>query len=305
MRIFKKCQVFLLVVLMFMSTFALAQEVEEQYNPNSINPIPKYEHLFKRRVWVDIDLKEKQNKGFFSQNGEITRLIIDAVKSGEISTIYKNDSLTSTMTKEEFFEGMVASEAAELELWDPDFEYYEGDVAEYNGQAYTASEDIEYGVTPGSDPRWKVNNRAGKADLFFPTQIQIIRMVEDRIFDKRRSRMYYDIQSFEIIVPGSQNSLTGLEKSLGVFAYKDLERVFRNHPKEAVWFNRYNTAENKNFADAFLLRLFHGVLMKVENPDNIFIADNPSYMGDRKQGVMASEWTELQLMEKEHNLWEY
>jgi len=291
-------------LLLLCNSSIFAQEKVEVYNPNSIDPIAKYEHLFKKRVWMDINLEEKQNKGFFAKNGYITKLIIDAVKSGELATIYTSDSLVKTKTKEEFFELMTASDPAPVDLYDQDMDYYDGMVVEYDGVNYSAVGDIEYGIIPGSDPRWKINNKAGKADLFLPQQVTLIRMMEDRIFDKRRSRLYYDIQSFELIVTGKQNSRTGLEQSLGVFSYKDLEKLFRNHPNEAVWFNTYNTAENKNFADAFLLRLFHGALVKVENPDNLFITDNLSYK-TRKDGIMAAEQIELQLMEKEHNLWEY
>lgn len=293
-----------LVGLMFMSVTSFAQEQDEQYNPNSIDPIAKYEHLFKKRVWVEINLTEKQNKGFFPKNGEISKLIIEAVKSGELATIYTSDSLVNTRTKDEFLERMTASDPVPVDLYDQDMDYYQGDVAEYDGVAYSATEDIEYGIAPGTDPRWKVNKRAGSADLFLPRQVTTIRLMEDRIFDKRRSRLYYDIQSFELIVPGTENSRTGLQQSLGVFSYRDLEKLFRNHPKEAVWFNRYNTAQNKNFGDAFLLRLFHGVLVKVENPDDDFIVDNRSYT-TRKEGIIAAEQIELELMEKEHNLWEY
>ncbi|MDH5367956.1 MAG: gliding motility protein GldN [Cyclobacteriaceae bacterium] len=285
-------------------TVSFAQELDEQYNPNSIEPIAKYEHMFKKRVWMDVNLKEKQNKGFFAKNGEITQLIITAVESGELSNIYTSDSLENTMTKEEFFEKMVASDPVPVSLYDQDMDYYEGDEAEYDGVAYTAKEDIEYGIAPGTDPRWVVNKSAGQADLFLARQISIIRIMEDRIFDKRRSRLYYKTQSIELIVPGTENSRTGLEQPLGVFKYKDLVRLFRNHPKEAVWLNRYNSAENKNFADAFLLRLFHGSLVKVENPDDEFIVDNPSYE-TRKEGIMAAERIELELMEKEHHLWEF
>jgi len=296
---------FLSLVGVMLLSISFAQEIDEQYNPNSIDPIAKYEHLFKKRVWVDINLREKQNKGFFSKNGEITDLIITAVTSGELSTIYTSDSLMNTRTKDEFFEKMVASEAEEIDLYDQDMDYYEGDVASYDGVAYTAKEDIEYGIAPGTDPRWEVNTNAGNANLFLPRQITNLRLVEDRIFDKRRSRLYYDLQSIELIVPGSENTERGgVEISLGVFSYKDLEKLFRNHPKEAVWFNRYNSAENKNFADAFLLRLFHGVLVKVENPDDEFIVENKSYT-TRKEGILAAEQIELQLMEKEHHLWEF
>src|SRR3954468_11171644 len=81
---------------------AFKEELEEQYNPNSINPIPLYEQHYKVRVWRNIDLMEKQNKGFFAKNGEISKLIIDAILSGELVDIYMSDSLTTKMSKEDF-----------------------------------------------------------------------------------------------------------------------------------------------------------------------------------------------------------
>jgi hypothetical protein len=117
--------------------------------------------------------------------------------------------------------------------------------------------------------------------------------------------LYYDIQAFELAIPGSKTK-TGFNTSLCWIRYKDLEKVFRAHPEKAIWFNRYNTAQNKNFADAFLLRLFKGALTKVENPDDetiaqIFINNGRPY----REAVMAMEWNEMMLMEKEHNLWEF
>jgi gliding motility associated protien GldN len=301
MRILRNVFLFSLVGLLAITSLS-AQEANDQYNPNSVDPIPKYEQLFKRRVWMRIDLKEKQNKGFFAKNGELSKLIVNAVKSGEIDKIYNNDSLTSTMTKDEFLNRLVATEADEIEAWDPDAEYYEDDQVMYNGMAYTCLYDENVGVTPeGAPDDWEADETAGKADIYFPNQISVLKMMEDRIFDKRRSRLYYDIQAIKVIVPGTE-TLNGVDNEVAVFSYKDLMKVFRNHPNEAVWFNRYNSAENKNFADAFILRLFHGVLIKVENPDDLDIVD---IYTTRKEGIMASEWLDLQLMEKEHHLWEY
>src|ERR1043165_2780894 len=78
------------------------QDLEVQYNPNSLNPIPLYEQHYKVRVWRNIDLKEKQNKGFFAKNGELSKLIVDGVRSGELVDVYQNDSLTSKLSKEDF-----------------------------------------------------------------------------------------------------------------------------------------------------------------------------------------------------------
>src|SRR3954468_4002182 len=72
--------------------------VNEQYNPNSINPIPLYEQHYKVRVWRTIDLQEKQNKGFFAKNGEISKFIVDAIMSGEIADVYQTDSLTTKLS---------------------------------------------------------------------------------------------------------------------------------------------------------------------------------------------------------------
>ena len=79
-------------------------------------------------------------------------------------------------------------------------------------------------------------------------------------------------------------------------------KLFKAHPESAIWVNRYNSAENKNFADAFELRLFRSYLFRIENPDNNPIID---IFPNRMEAVMAQEWYEMQLMEKEHNLWEY
>jgi gliding motility associated protien GldN len=273
----------------------------DQYNPNSIDPIPRYEHLFKRRVWRTIDLNEKQNKGFFASGGEITQFIINAVRSGELSDIYKNDSLTSKMSKEDFLERMVYQEGLQVEEWQPGFEYYEGDRVKYNGVTYTAIFDDINSVPSEAPEDWEATPGYGSATYFLPRQISKIRLMEDVIFDKRRSRLYHKIQSLELIIPGSE-TLDQVELSLGVFKYKDLYTLFREHPESAIWVNRYNSAENKNFADAFTLRLFRASLFKYENPDNDPIVD---MYQNRKEAVMASEWWEMQLMEKEHNLWEY
>jgi hypothetical protein len=307
------------ILLSGVTTFAFAQaeveatdevgeayrtEVEDQYNPNSINPIPVYEHHYKLRVWRSMDLLEKQNKGFFAKNGEISKLIMDAVASGEITDIYANDSLTTKIGKDEFLKRMQQEEAQQYTVWTPTSDFYTDDIVTYNGKNYRALRDSRGANPETSGDDW-ASTSEGKAAYFFPMDVSTLQIVEDMIFDKRRSRLYYDIQGVELSVPGSKTK-TGFNQSLGWFKYKDLEKVFRAHPKKAIWFNRQNTAQNKNFADAFLLRLFHGTISKIENPEdetifNQYIANGRPY----REAVWATEWAEIQLMEKEHNLWEF
>lgn len=280
------------------------EELEEQYNPNSLDPIAKYEQHYKLRVWRTIDLLEKQNKGFFSSNGEITKLIVDAVKSGEITDIYMSDSLTTKISKEEFLGRLVAAQAALYDQWDPNRDWYTDEITSYNGRNYQALRDNRGANPETSADDWAATS-AGKAVEYLPRDMNILRLMEDVIFDRRRSRLYYDVQAVQIIVPGSKTT-TSVDEYLGWFKYKDLEKVFRNHPQKAVWFNRLNTAQNKNFADAILLRLFHGGIWKIENPDDETIFDTYRANGrPYREAVWATEWAEMMLMEKEHNLWEF
>ena len=289
---------FLLLLTFLVTGSCWAQETDGQFNQNSLLRIPKYEQLYKAKVWRSIDLREKQNKGFFAVGNELPKLIVNAVKSGEIADIYIKDSLTVKMDKATFQNNLVSQAGQTFPNWDPASDNYTGDNVTYNGKNYTALADSKGKNPETSKDEWQATT-AGRASEFLPNEIYQLTLVEDVIFDKRRSRLYYDMLAMKLEA-FDQNTST--YKLIGWFKYKDLELVFRNHPDEAIWFNRYNTAENKNYADAFLLRLFHGTIDKVENPDDNRIYD--IYLM-HKEAVWATEWEEMKMMEREHNLWEY
>lgn len=135
---------------------------------------------------------------------------------------------------------------------------------------------------------------------YLAREFSILEVKEDWIFDRKRSRLYYDIQTVTLYLPADKNQ-AGLEVPVATFKYKDLDQLFRSDPKKFIWYNPYNQAQHKNLADAFDLRLFYGRITKVSNPqDNDLIG----MFGDR-DGLMKSYQTEYELMEAEHGLWEY
>lgn len=274
-----------------------------QYNPNSVNPIPAYEQLYKVGVWRKIDLLEKQNKGFFAKNSELTMIIIDAVRSGEINHIYANDSLTTEITKDQFLSRLRLYDEdlkTDYLIWETGEPFYENDIVTYNGVDYFCLQDNE-DQAPDQNPEiWRVE--VAEQDEYLNRSISIIRLREDIIFDKRRARLYHDILSLELFV-NADDAVLGFDKTLGVFSYKELEDFFRRRPDICIWYNQYNSAENRNLADAFLMRMFNGTLIKVENPDDYFI--NQIYQGNSRAPLFAAEWLEMEIMEKEHNLWSY
>ncbi|GAA4440396.1 hypothetical protein GCM10023091_24000 [Ravibacter arvi] len=148
------------------------------------------------------------------------------------------------------------------------------------------------------------NQEATAANLeeeFFPNQLSLLEIKEDWIFDKKRSRLYFEMQTITIVLPADQTEL-GLEKPVASFKYKDVERLFRSDPKRYIWFNDHNTAQHKNLADAFDNRMFWGRITKYSNAEDKAFLD--IYKGE-KEGLIKSLQFEQELMEKEHGLWEY
>lgn len=298
---------FVLGVMCSVAVFAQGNE-PPMYNPNSVTPIAEYEQLYRKRVWRRMDLKEKQNLSFFAHSKEITKLIIEAVDRGEIFPYTNNDSLNVRMSKEQFFERL------ELE----DYGGGNDDPFGLGEEEDTSSDDDGWGDSgdgwgdsgssdDSADSGWGDEQSAeGGAtqekapEYFLPTDVSVLEIMEDIIFDKRRSRRYYDIQSIKMIIP-AQNYTTGLMNEVATFRYKDLEELFRNHPEEAIWFNPQNSAEHKNFADAFALRLQASRITKIQNPENYAIVE--IYNNDEYRALLASQQLEFELMEYEHNLW--
>ena len=268
-----------------LGSFAQEQSTTAASNP-SARPIPEPDIMYRKTVWRTIDLREKQNKPFFADGRQITKVIIDAVKRGELP-IYKNDSLTTTLTQQEFTTNMVIPEEG-------------GGMSDQEkalGFDEPASSDDGWGNAGGSEAV-----AMGPAE-FFPKDLYQMELKEDAIFDKKRSRMYHDIKSVTLVVPASlKANVKGRDIPVGTFKYSDLVKVFRDHPKEALWFNPQNDAQHKNLADAFDLRLFSSFITKVSNPDNASLED---IYGGPQQGILAAQTTAEQMIEYEYNLWSF
>ncbi|TDE16682.1 type IX secretion system ring protein PorN/GldN [Dyadobacter psychrotolerans] len=148
---------------------------------------------------------------------------------------------------------------------------------------------------------FQVQQTLASEEEYFPSQLSILEIKEDWSFDKKRSRLYNDIQTLSIVLPSDQTA-TGLELPVASFRYKDVERLFRSDPKKYIWYNTENTAQNKNLADAFDLRLFWGRITKFSNANDRAFLD---IYGGEKEALQKSLNYEQELMELEHGLWEY
>jgi len=253
--------------------------IVDGYNKYSIRPIHSSDIMYKKTVVRTLDLREPQNRPMFSTNKWITKLFMEAVRKG-IITPYNNDSLDmgKKLSIDEFNERVkMPSTAAEMTQ-------EERDIALANGDS-------------------SVLASAGGGD-FFPQELYQIQIKEDVIFDKQRSRMYYDIQSITMFVPADNPSnIKGIQITIASFEFKELvNKLFKDNPN-AIWFNPQNDQQHKNLADAFELRLFSSYIEKVSNPSDAYLVD--IYGGDQHKGILASQWAAYEMMEYEHNLWEF
>ena len=271
----------LFVLLSFASvdeTYSQA-EVSDGYNPLSLRQVHESYLLWKKTLWRRVDLGEKQNKPFFARNRELSKILIEGVERGVLIP-YLNDSVNddNVMSREEFLQRITQDEGEEEE------EFTDGG---FDDDPFATEEEEETG--PQFIPKREFN---------------IIEIREDLYFDRIHSRIYFDIQAISLYLPGdSFFNLGGFEKPIASFRFIDLYNLFKSMPKEAIWFNETNIAQHKNLGDAFLLRLFKGLIVKIANADDIRVSE--LYANSRKNGIMASVQVEQDLMEWESNLWEY
>lgn len=286
-----------LALMVFIQPLKAQESTNDGYNPNSVYPVHEDDIMFKKRIWRRMDLREKQNQPFFASNNEITKHIVNAAKAG-ILPIYQGDSMVNRLTKEEFLEKLEDPALQDMDMGGGDDGW--GDAGGGGGWG----DDDGWGDDAAADDAAADDDAAATevSTQFTVRQMSTLEIVEDMIFDRKRSVTHWDIQAIKIVIPAS-NFTSGVERTVGVFKYKDLIDLFRSNPEQMIWFNPQNSAEHKNLADAFALRLFSARIVKVANPNDDMIID--VYSESPKQGIMASQWLEYELMEKEHELWSY
>lgn len=117
---------------------------------------------------------------------------------------------------------------------------------------------------------------------YYRTKVQLI---EDRIFDKNRSDMYYDIQYLCLIRVDPKGALP--DESAVCFRYKDVMDVL----DDTQWRNRANDAEDRSIREIIELRRFYGYVTIVS--------------GEESRTLNEAELRRQQMVEFEHHLWTF
>ncbi|MEM9895862.1 MAG: gliding motility protein GldN [Bacteroidota bacterium] len=269
---------------------ARAQEEMAPLIKPEVNPDQR---MFEKAVWRRMNMKEKQNRPFFSKNGEISRLLIEAVDEG-LLTPYRSDSCINFMPDIIFTSNISV----------------ERETNPFVGGGFTSGgfgsfddEDSEQQAEPEDD---QVRQEEIPSDLF-----SILYLREDLIFDRNRSRMYNYIRAISLALPadaGSDFNPAGFEKKVAHFRYDDVVKLFRGpYADRAIYYNNQNPGGNLNMSDAFELRLFRAPIVKISNDQDLDIREiyQDEMVSDPLSVIVIQQKYEYDLMEYESELWSY
>lgn len=236
-------------------------------------PLRENDIMWKKRVWREIDIREKQNMAFrypgddYTGGGYFIEIILDAIKKGKIKA-YSNidDRFTSALTKEQIMEILIGTPDTS-EVYDP------------------VKDELQIVITSRE---------------FDPDLITKYRIKEDWIFDRNLGRMVVRIIGIAPI-KDILDETTGLFRaSQAVFwlYYPELRPMLAQYEV----FNPENDVARMTWNDFFEGRFFSSKIIKTSNPfDMSYSNRRMSPLEALYEGQKATEM----LFEKEHDMWVY
>jgi gliding motility associated protien GldN len=240
--------------------------------PIEWQPLREADVMWKKRVWREIDIRQKQNVAFrypgdaYSGGGMFIEIILDALKKGKIKAYaVADDRFTMALNKQQITEmtqGTVDS-------------------------------------TPVEDPVTGVVTIKVTRSDFNPDLISKFRIKEDVIFDRNLGRMVTRIVGLApmIDILNSDGSYRATTPMFWLY-YPEIRDLLAQYEV----FNPENDVARMNWDEFFENRFFASYIIKVSNPfDNSFNQFNMSNMDALYEGQRVQEM----LFNKEHDMWVY
>ncbi len=238
-------------------------------------PIPypsirKADIMWSKRVWREIDFRQKFNQKFYfpidpQQNWKsFIVIVLDALKEGELTAydISNTDELLIPLTYNEIIARETFEDHRVMRRPYPPYE-------EFDTVIYTQ---------------------------FQPTQVMRVRIKEDWYFDRQRSQMMVRIQALCPVMIKERN---GEEVTSPLFwiSYPEARKVFAR----SMVFNEYNSAMRLSYDEIFWKRLFDSYIYKEQNVYDRRINQYATGV----DALLESERIKREMQRYEEDLWEY
>jgi gliding motility associated protien GldN len=229
--------------------------------------------VFRKRVWREIDLREKVNAYLGSPKARLIDVLMDAIMAGELTAYDPTPTKTDPNGDSEWALPLTPAKA----------------------MSRMADSAVVNTINANGE---KTGSRV-VAGEFQPDSVIKFRIKEDWIFDKQRSVWEPRIIGIAPLVKpniAGGNVVVSYQPAFWI-NFPMARQVLATHEVT----NRNNDATDLSFDDVFLKRLFHGYIVKVTNDKDERIQD--SFIGiDR---LYEAERISKDLMDFELNLWQY
>jgi gliding motility associated protien GldN len=226
--------------------------------------------MFSKRVWREIDVRDKVNTIFASPKSRLITILTDAIQAGEL-TAYDASSTKDDVNGDEFSAVLNAKDA----------------MAKFADSV----------VVPIFDQDGNQTGSKVEAGEFNPDSIVKFRIKEDWIFDKQRSVFEPRIVGIAPMVKISKAGQAFDEQPAFWIYFPEARHLLVT--KAAV--NRTNDLAGLSYDDIFMKRIFSSYVVKESNPDDLRIKDYA--IGIDK--LFESDRVKKALMDFEHDLWSY
>lgn len=248
--------------------------VENATGMKKIIPNPEIREadiLWKKRVWREIDFRQKMNLPFYyprdsHQNWRrFIDVIMDALKEGRCQAyeVTVTGELNNPMPYSKLMTGL-------------------------NSEKHQAIYD-DYG------------NKVGDTVIsiaFKPESVTRLRVMEDWYFDAHRSQMMVRI---EAICPVTMRDINDSVQMPNELFWIPFDEATRTVLSEAPVYNRNNSAARLSYDDIFMKRQFDSYIYKEENVYDRSIQDYATGI----EALKESERIKQEIIEFEQNMWEY
>jgi len=236
-------------------------------------PVREADIMWKKRVWREIDTREKQNVAFRfagdenSGGGFFIEILIDAIQKGKIKA-YSNfdDRFTTALTKDQLIEMI------------------------------TGKTDTTWAEDPTTNQKvMKVSHRD-----FNPDAITKFRIKEDWIFDRNLGRMVTRIVGlapYKDIYDPETGNYRASQPMFWLF-YPEIRTTLAQYEV----FNPENDVARITWDDFFEGRFFSSRIIKVTNPFDVSFKEGGS---TNMEALYQGQHTAEEMFNKEHDMWVY
>lgn len=271
-------------------------------------PVRPQDILYSKRLWRNVDFREKLNQSFSAKESNFVTVISDLIKSGKVIA-FADDKFTTVLSIKDALSRFDAGQ----------IDYNDTTNWELDPQTGKREEPpADYKLPNG---KWKIISDP------IEKKIQGFQIKEDWIFDKIRQELEPRIvgialqKTVKIDAPANNNTnlaLVGVANSQPAASSNNaskaantssVEEIFwlnfeqiRPYLHEAIVLNNYNDAYPLSFDDLLVKRIFASYVVKESNTKNIPISTS---FPDAKDRLRESERIKKALMDWEHDLWSY